>query len=128
VKAGPVRVDAIAKKGTTEVKQTVDGKTVSTVSETGIKASIGPVKLGLDRTTTQEDGKAPVTETTIVGGVGKFEGSNAEFGIGIGGCFLVCSQIEVGVRVDEVVHDIKESFDNTDPGPNPNLGPGTQPN
>ena len=110
VKVGPVRVDAVAKRNVTEVKQTTDGKTVSTVSEVGAKAGVGPVKVGLDRTTVQEDGKPPVIETTLFGSIGKFEGSNAEVGIGVGGCVILCGGIEVGVRADKVLNEIKEAI------------------
>lgn len=37
---------------------------------------------------------------------GKFEGSNAEVGVGAGGCFILCGKIEVGVQADRVLSDI----------------------
>lgn len=39
--------------------------------------------------------------------MGKFEGSGGEIGVGVGGCALVCGQIEVGVQGDKVWGDVK---------------------
>ncbi len=49
--------------------------------------------------------------------MGKFEGSGGEIGVGVGGCALVCGQIEVGVQGDKVWGDVKSYV--TDPGPPP---------
>jgi RHS repeat-associated protein len=117
-KLGPVKVDAIERSDGKDVKQTTAGKTVTTVnSQVGVKVDIGPVKLGVERTNSQEDGQAPKTEWVPGFEMGKFEGSGSEIGVGAGGCFVLCGQVEVGVQGDKVWGDVKSYV--TDPGPPP---------
>jgi hypothetical protein len=118
LKLGPVKVDVIERTDGKDVKQTTDGKTVTTVnSQVGVKAEIGPFKLGVERTNSQEDGQAPQTKWVPGFEMGKFEGSGSEIGVGAGGCFVLCGQFEVGVQGDKVWGDVKSYV--TDPGPPP---------
>ena len=64
--------------------------------------------MGVERT--QEDGNKP--EWVPGFALGKFEGSNAEVGVGVGGCFLLCGQIEVGVQADKVLSDVGNALGN----------------
>lgn len=110
VKVGPLKVDAVAEKNGKEVKQTIDGKTTTTInSQLGVKASFGGLALGVERTNQQEEGKSPQTEWVPGGAVGKFEGKNAEIGIGVGGCFLVCGQVEIGIQADKVLNAVGDA-------------------
>jgi hypothetical protein len=111
VKAGPVKVDVIQRDGK-DVETTTKGMKKTDVSERGIKVGVGPIKVGLSRTTTQEEGQPPKTETVTGFSIGKFEGNNAQVGVGVGGCFIVCGKIEVGVQVDKVLHDLDQYMTN----------------
>jgi hypothetical protein len=109
VKVGPLKADIIFRTHGKEAKHTTDGKTVTDVnSQIGVKFGIGPAKLGVERT--QEDDKKP--EWVPGFAFGKFEGSNAEVGVGAGGCFVLCGQIEVGVQADKVLSDIGNAVGN----------------
>ncbi|MGA7080962.1 MAG: hypothetical protein WBQ43_13650 [Terriglobales bacterium] len=62
LKIGPVKFDAVLRTNGKDVKQTTQSKTITTVnSQIGVKAEIGPVKLGVERTNSQEDGQAAKT-------------------------------------------------------------------
>jgi RHS repeat-associated protein len=110
VKVGPLKVDIITRKGK-DVTRTTDGKKEENVEENGAKVGVGPFKFGLSKTTTQEDGQAPKTEIVPIFSLGKFEGDNAQMGLGLGGCFIVCGQVEVGVRGDKLLEDAKSYTD-----------------
>ena len=74
---------------------------------------------------TAEDG-VPVNgeaKTEIVLGFekGKFQGSNGEIGVGIGGCLFLCGELEVGIQGDKVMGDIHNAVH--DPGPPPSPSP-----
>jgi len=113
VKVGPAKVDILLRSGGKDVKQTTDGKTVTTVnSEIGAKVEVGGLKFGVERTNTQEEGQPAKTEWLTVFQKGKFEGSNAEVGAGVGGCVLLCGQIEVGVQADKVLSDVGNAVGN----------------
>ena len=115
VKVGPVKVNAILRTDGKDVKQTTESKTVTTVnSEIGVKVEVGGLKLGVERTNTQEKGQ-PANKWLAVFEKGKFEGANAEVGVGGGGCFLLCGQIEVGIQADKILGDIENTYG--DPGP-----------
>ncbi len=109
---GPVKGEAILKKGE-ETKFTTGGSTTSSVHDAGVKLGVLGVKAGVSVETTQvtmENG-TPVDRpsvTEIVPGVklGKFEGSNSEVGVGIGGCAIFCSELSVGIQADKVLNDI----------------------
>jgi RHS repeat-associated protein len=110
VKVGPGKIDVIFRTNGKDVKQTTQSKTVTTVnSEVGIKVELGPLKLGVERTNTQEEGQPPKTEWVPGYEWGEFKGSNAEVGVGGGGCFILCGQIEVGVQADKVLSDVRDA-------------------
>ncbi len=80
--------------------------------EIGVKVELGGFKVGVERTNTQEEGQAAKTEWVPGFEKGKFEGSNAELGVGAGGCLLLCGQIEVGVQADKILSDIGNAAGN----------------
>jgi len=113
VKIGPAKVDVISRTDGKDAKHTTDGKTITTVySQDGVKVQLGPIKVGVERTDSQEEGSSRKVEWLPVFAMGKFEGSNAEIGVGAGGCFVLCGQIEVGVQADKVVSAIGDAFSN----------------
>jgi hypothetical protein len=117
VKVGPVKVDIIQRKGQ-DVTRTTDGKKVENVNEVGVKVGLGGIKVGLSRTTTQEEGQAPKTEWVPGFSIGKFEGENAQVGLGFGGCVFVCGLGEVGVRADKVLQDVSDFVKSAPADPN----------
>ena len=120
VKLGPVEVNAVERFNGKDVKQTTDGKTVTTInSKVGVEGGIGPVQVGVERTNSQEEGQAP--KITWVPGIktGEFEGSGSEIGLGVGGCLLMCGQVEVGVQGDKVWNDLKNYVSDPTPPPLP---------
>jgi len=113
VKVGPAKADIIFRTNGKEAKHTTEGKTITTVnSQVGGKVAFGPLKFGVERTNTQEEGQPAKTEWLPVFAMGKFEGSNAEIGVGAGGCFVLCGQVEVGVQADKVLSAIGDAFSN----------------
>jgi RHS repeat-associated protein len=93
VKIGPAKVDIGVWRNGKDFKQTTKGMQVTTVnSEAGAKVELGPIKLGVQRTNTQEEGQPAKVEWLPGFEFGKAEGTNSEVGIGGGGCFLVCGQ------------------------------------
>ena len=108
LKIGPAKADIGARWNGKDFKQTTDGMKVTTVnSEAGAKVELGPIKLG--RTNTQEEGQPAKTEWLPGFEFGKAEGANSEVGIGGGGRFLVCGQVEVGVQLDKVLDDVRDA-------------------
>ncbi len=113
---GPIKADVVLKHGE-ETKFTADGSTTSSVDGGGAKLGIGGFKVGLSVETTQvtmENGSPVVRpaqrEVVPLFNFRKFEGSNAEVGIGIGGCVLVCGELSVGIQADRVLQDIGDSI------------------
>lgn len=110
LKIGPAKADIGVRWNGKDFKQTTDGMKVTTVnSEAGAKVELGPIKLGVERTNTQEEGQPAKTEWLPGFEFGKAEGTNSEVGIGGGGCFLVCGQVEVGVQLDKVLDDVRNA-------------------
>ncbi len=131
IKVGPAKVNLKGKNGE-ETKFTTNGKVTSSVDKVGATAEVAGVKLGLAREKTQVtavngvvvNGEAK-TEFVVGFEVGKFEGSNAEIGVGIGGCFFLCGELEVGIQADKVMGDLTNAF--SGPGPPPPSAPGPPP-
>jgi hypothetical protein len=110
VKIGPAKADIGVRWNGKDFKQTTKGMQVTTVnSEAGVKVELGPIKLGVQRTNTQEEGQPAKVEWLPGFEFGKAEGTNSEVGIGGGGCFLVCGQVEVGVQMDKVLDDVRDA-------------------
>lgn len=106
-----VRSEWILSRGK-DVTQTIDGKKEQHIDELGMKVGIGGFKFGLSRTTTQVDGKAPQTENIPIFSLERFEGENAQIGVGVGGCVFACGQIEVGIQADQALQDLSDYFNN----------------
>jgi hypothetical protein len=114
-----LRVDIVHRKDGEDVTRTSDGKKVEKViQEDGIKLGVEQVKLGLSKTTTQEGDEAPKTEWVKGIEVGKFEGENAQVGLGFGGCMIVCGEFGFGIRADKVLGDLSGFIKNYPVDPN----------
>jgi RHS repeat-associated protein len=119
IKVGPVRFDFVHRVKGEDVTRTTDGKTVEKViQEDGFKVGVEQLKIGLSKTTTQVGGEKPKTEWVRGFDFGKFEGENAEIGLGWGGCMIRCGQIGIGIRADRVVEDISTFLKNNPADPN----------
>jgi len=63
VKIGPAKADIGVRWNGKDFKQTTKGMQVTTVnSEAGAKVELGPIKLGVQRTNTQEEGQPAKVE------------------------------------------------------------------
>jgi RHS repeat-associated protein len=105
-----------------ETKFTTEGKETSKIDHAGATVEIGPAKVGVARDVTQvvEVNGTPVNEpakTAWVPGIsmGKFEGSNAEIGVGLHFCVILCAGGQVGIQADKVITDFNDWFDSVMP-------------
>jgi len=110
VKIGPAKLDAGYRVRGKDYKQTTQGMKETTVnSEVGVKIQLGPAKVGLQRTDTQENGEPAQVEWLPGFEWGDASGSGHEVGIGGGACVLVCGAVEIGVDVGKVRDDVRDA-------------------
>jgi RHS repeat-associated protein len=123
VKVGPAKVGVKSQRGE-ETTFTTSGKVTSSLAKIGATMEVAGVKVGLGREETQVTAKDGVavngeakTDTVLGFETGKFRGENAEIGVGVGGCVILCGEVEVGIQGDKVINDLENTF--LDPGPPP---------
>jgi len=106
LKLGPVKIEGGWKK-VDQMTRYGDGKVKNEkIDEKGMEIGFGPAKVGVSRTTTQEEGQAPRTEWVPGLSWGKFEGKNGQFGLGVDFCHTTCSSFQVGVQSDKLLGDV----------------------
>jgi hypothetical protein len=118
IKLGPFKVKAKLRNGE-DTRWTTAGKVTSKVREATVAAGLAGAKVGFGRETrqvTMENDvpveQRPTTENLLVFSLGRFEGSNAEVGVGIGGCALLCGELEVGIQGDKLLNGVRDALGN----------------
>lgn len=107
LKVGPADVHVLEKRGK-ETISTTEGSTTSKVSELKATLKVFNMELGFGTGSSQvisrngssvNEPSAP--ENVFIFSHGKFEGSNTQLGVGVGGCVGICGTISGGIQLDK---------------------------